>query len=92
MQLLDWVGTFAAICTTGAFIPQIMKIRQRGGEDLSYSMLLIYLVGILLWLFYGLLLRAPEIIWANAATALLVLVAMVLKLTHPARVRAQKAD
>ncbi|MGH9567038.1 MAG: PQ-loop domain-containing transporter, partial [Candidatus Angelobacter sp.] len=43
MQLLDWVGTFAAICTTGAFIPQIMKIRQRGGEGLSYSMLLIYL-------------------------------------------------
>lgn len=92
MRLLDWVGTFAAICTTGAFIPQIVKIRQRGGEDLSYSMLLIYLVGILLWLFYGLLLRAPEIIWANAATAFLVVLAMLLKAMHPARRQAQKAD
>ncbi len=92
MRLLDWVGTVAAICTTGAFIPQILKIRRRGGEDLSYSMLLIYLVGVLLWLFYGLLLRAPEIIWANAATAFLVLLAMVLKVTHPARGHAQKVE
>ena len=65
MRLLDYVGTMAAICTTGAFIPQIVKIRRRGGEDLSYSMLLIYLLGILLWLIYGLLLHAPEMIWAN---------------------------
>lgn len=92
MQLFDYVGTVAAICTTGAFIPQIVKIRRRGGEDLSHSMLLIYLVGILLWLIYGVLLRAPEIIWANAATALLVVIAMVLKVMHPARKRAENAD
>ncbi|HKQ85408.1 MAG TPA: SemiSWEET family transporter [Candidatus Acidoferrales bacterium] len=92
MRLLDYVGTMAAICTTGAFIPQIVKIRRRGGEDLSYSMLLIYLIGILLWLMYGLLLHAPEIIWANAATAFLVVLAMMLKATHSARRDAQKAD
>lgn len=92
MQLLDYVGTAAAICTTGAFIPQIVKIRQRGGHDVSYSMLVIYLIGILLWLFYGLLLRAPEIIWANAATAFLVGVAAVLKMTHPSRVRQEKIE
>jgi len=92
MRLLDWVGTLAAICTTGAFIPQIVKIRRRGGEDLSYSMLLIYLAGILLWLMYGLLLHAPAMIWANTATAFLVVLAMLLKATHPARRRAQKAD
>jgi MtN3 and saliva related transmembrane protein len=92
MRLLDYVGTAAAICTTGAFIPQIVKIRQRGGEDLSYSMLLIYLVGILLWLFYGVLIRAPEVIWANVATAFLVVLAMLLKATHPVRRPVQKAD
>jgi MtN3 and saliva related transmembrane protein len=92
MQLLDYVGTFAAICTTGAFIPQIVKIRQRGGQDVSYSMLLIYLVGILLWLMYGLLLHAPEIIWANGATAFLVIVAAVMKMTHPSRIRQEKID
>ena len=84
MGLLNYIGTLAAICTTGAFIPQIVEIRRRGGRDLSYSMLFIYLIGILLWLAYGLMLHEGPIIWANAITALLVLVAVVLKLTHPA--------
>ena len=79
MGLLDSVGTVAALCTTGAFIPQIVKIRRQGAEDLSFSMLFIYLTGVLLWLLYGLLLHAAAVIWANAATSFLVAVALLLK-------------
>jgi 5'(3')-deoxyribonucleotidase/uncharacterized protein with PQ loop repeat len=75
------VGTVAAICTTGAFLPQIFKLRKQGGEDLSYSMLAVYLVGVLLWLFYGLLFRAPAVIWANMVAFILVATSLVLKLT-----------
>ena len=82
MALLSEIGTLAAICTTGAFIPQIQKIRKQGGEDLSYLMLTVYFVGVSLWLTYGLMLHAAAVIWANAATALLVAVAIVLKATH----------
>jgi MtN3 and saliva related transmembrane protein len=84
MGLLGYVGTVAAICTTTAFIPQILKIRRQGGHDLSYPMLFLYLTGILLWLVYGLLLHAAAVIWANAATSLLVAVALILKAIHPA--------
>jgi MtN3 and saliva related transmembrane protein len=90
MELLAYVGTAAAICTTTAFIPQILKIRRQGGNDLSYPMLCLYLTGILLWLAYGVMIHAAAVIWANAATALLVLVALVLKATHPAARRAQE--
>jgi MtN3 and saliva related transmembrane protein len=90
MGLLDSVGTVAALCTTGAFIPQIVKIRRQGAEDLSFSMLLIYLTGVLLWLMYGMLLHAAAVIWANAATSLLVAVALVLKVTLPAGCRPSK--
>jgi MtN3 and saliva related transmembrane protein len=83
MSLLDCVGTVAAICTTFAFVPQILKIRRQGGGDPSYPMLGIYLVGVVLWLFYGLMLHAAAVIWANAATTILVFVAIVLKATHP---------
>src|SRR5271155_4785157 len=83
MGLLDCVGTVAALCTTTAFIPQILKIRRQGAEDLSFSMLFIYLAGVLLWLAYGLLLHAAAVIWANAATSFLVAVALVLKMTRP---------
>jgi MtN3 and saliva related transmembrane protein len=82
MELLGYIGSVAAVCTTGAFIPQILKIRRQGGGDLSYPMLFLYLTGILLWLAYGLMLHAAAIIWANAATALLVSIALVLKATH----------
>jgi MtN3 and saliva related transmembrane protein len=90
MTLVDYIGTVAAVCTTTAFIPQILKIRRQGGQDLSFPMLSIYLTGILLWLIYGLLLHAAAVIWANAATSCLVAVALVLKLTHPARGRGSK--
>jgi MtN3 and saliva related transmembrane protein len=83
------IGTAAALCTTIAFIPQILKIRRQGGNDLSYPMLFLYLTGIVLWLIYGLLLHAAAVIWANAATSLLVAVAIVLKAIHPAGKRAK---
>ena len=78
----EWVaviGTLAAACTTLAFVPQINKIRQQGGRDLSYGLLGIYLVGLLLWLGYGLLIGAQAVIAANVASAVLVGTAIVLK-------------
>jgi MtN3 and saliva related transmembrane protein len=87
MALLSGVGTIAAICTTGAFVPQILKIRKQGGDDLSYAMLGVYFVGVSLWLVYGLTIHAAAVIWANAATVLLVAIAIVLKAMHPSRRR-----
>lgn len=89
MGLIAYVGSAAAVCTTVAFIPQILKIRRQGGNDLSYPMLFLYLTGILLWLFYGLLLHAAAVIWANVATSFLVAVALVLKAIHPASKRSK---
>jgi 5'(3')-deoxyribonucleotidase/uncharacterized protein with PQ loop repeat len=75
------VGTIAAICTTGAFVPQIVKIRKQGGEDLSYAMLSVYLVGVLLWLAYGIRFHAPAVIWANVVATVLVSTALLMKAT-----------
>jgi MtN3 and saliva related transmembrane protein len=85
MGLLSGVGYVAAVCTTGAFIPQIVKIKKQGGDDLSYPMLVFYLTGVILWLIYALILHAPEMIWANGLTALLVVIAIALKATHPGK-------
>lgn len=87
MALPNEIGTIAAICTTGAFVPQILKIRKQGGDDLSYAMLGVYFIGVSLWLAYGLMIHAAAIIWANAVTVLLVAIAILLKATHPGRTR-----
>jgi MtN3 and saliva related transmembrane protein len=83
MDPLALVGALAGFCTTIAFIPQIVKIKRQGADDLSYHMLFLYLTGVLLWLVYGLMLHAAAIIWANSITSFLVIVALALKATCP---------
>lgn len=86
MSLDQWiagVGTVAAVCTTVAFVPQIVRVRRQGGRDLSYGMLALYLTGVLLWLAYGCLIGARAVILANVAAALLVSVTLILKAVTP---------
>jgi MtN3 and saliva related transmembrane protein len=77
----NFIGYFAACCTTLSFIPQLTKIRKQGGAGLSYSMLSIYLAGLLMWLVYGILLKAMAVVVANAASAALVAAAIAMKAT-----------
>jgi MtN3 and saliva related transmembrane protein len=76
---IELLGAVAGFCTTFAFVPQLIKIQKQGGRDLSYGMLAFYLTGVLLWLAYGILLRAPSVILANSATSLLIVLAIILK-------------
>jgi 5'-nucleotidase len=85
MSVTAYIGMVAAFCTTVAFVPQIVKLRKQGGEDLSYSMLFLYLTGVLLWLVYGVRVHAVAVVWANALAGVLVLVSIVLKSNPPNR-------
>lgn len=76
---LGLVGGLAAICTTGAFLPQVVRTWQRGGRDLSYALLVLLLVGTGLWFAYGLLADAPAVVAANGATAVLLALVLFLK-------------
>jgi MtN3 and saliva related transmembrane protein len=50
------LGFAAATCTTLAYAPQFVKVwRTRSTEDISLGMFLVMVLGILLWLLYGLL-------------------------------------
>ena len=94
LSLDGWIaviGGAAALCSTVAFVPQIVKTWKQGGRDLSYGMLLLYLVGVLLWLGYGLLTGARAVILANAVAAVLVALTLALKwrVTRPAPARRQ---
>ena len=67
------IGLIAAVCTTFAFIPQVMKgWKTKQTKDLSLRMYFIMLVGILLWLVYGIRIDSLSIILANLVTATLV--------------------
>ena len=84
MSVTAWsviVGTVAALCTTLSFLPQLAKVRRQGGGDLSYTMLVMYLIGQGLWLVYGLLNSAGAVIGANVASIILVSAVAFVKAT-----------
>lgn len=85
MTVTGYIGTVAAFCTTVAFVPQIVKLRKQGGEDLSYQMLFLYLTGVVLWLVYGIRAHATAVVWANALAGLMVLISIILKANPPAK-------
>lgn len=67
------IGLIAAVCTTFAFIPQVMKVwKTKQTKDLSLRMYSIMFIGVLLWLVYGIRIDSLSIILANVVTAILV--------------------
>jgi len=84
----SWIavlGAVAAVFTTVAFVPQIVKTWRQGGRDLSYGMLLVFLTGVFLWMAYGLLIGSLPVLLSNVATAVLVCVNVALKWGHERR-------
>ncbi len=50
------IGFAAATCTTIAYAPQVIKVwKTRSARDISLGMFLIMVLGLALWLIYGLL-------------------------------------
>ena len=83
MNLIDWVGTLAAILTTTSFIPQAWQtFRTRDVSGISLGMYSLFTMGVALWLVYGILLVAWPIIIANAITTSLALMILVMKLRY----------
>lgn len=75
------IGSIAAVCTTVAFVPQVIKSwRTRDLSGISLPMYTIFTLGVVLWLVYGILIGDWPVIIANAITALLAGVVLLLKL------------
>jgi MtN3 and saliva related transmembrane protein len=75
------IGSFGAICTTAAFVPQVVQIwRTRSAKDVSLPMYLIFTTGVLCWLTYGLALGAWPIIVANIVTFGLAMAVITMKI------------
>ncbi len=80
MQMISILGFLAGTLTTISFLPQVHKTWRTGrSDDLSWGMLLIFSLGVLLWLIYGLVLHEAPIIAANAATLVLLIAIVVMK-------------
>lgn len=80
---LDYIGYVAAFLTTAAFLPQALHtIKTRNTDSLSLSMYILFTLGVLCWLFYGIILQDHAIIVANGITFCLSLTVLIIKLIN----------
>ena len=80
---IEWIGFLAAILTTGAYIPQVIKIwKTRTADGVSLSMYWVMLTGVSLWGIYGILIESYPIILANVITLILLVTIIIFKLKH----------
>lgn len=77
---LDLLGYVAASCTTLAFVPQVFQVwRSRSARDVSAAMYGVFVIGVSLWLVYGLAVGALPIILANGLSLLLAITVLLMK-------------
>ena len=76
----DVLGFVAGTLTTLAFVPQVVRLKRvKRGDDLSWWTFVVFTLGVVLWLAYGLSLGAAPIIVANVVMLALALTILALK-------------
>ena len=80
-MIVLYFGYFAGFCTTIAFLPQVIKVwKNKSTKDISLSMFIIFLVGVISWLIYGILSMDMPMIIANSITFILGLFILIGKI------------
>jgi len=77
---VDIFGYFAAILTTSAFLPQLIKtLKTKKAEDVSLTTLIMFITGVLSWIIYGYRISSTPILIANLITLILNLFILISK-------------
>jgi len=81
MKSSFYIGMVAAVLTTTAFLPQVIKsFRSRHTKDISLLMYGAFSIGVFLWIVYGIIIGEAPVIMANSLTLLLAAVIIRLKI------------
>lgn len=80
---MEIIGIAAGCCTTGAFLPQVLRTwKTRSVEDISLRMYMLLCVGVILWLIYGVLVDSLSVVLANSVTLILAGAVLVMKVLY----------
>ena len=74
-------GYIAAILTTAAFLPQLIKtLKTKKADDVSLITLIMFIIGVLCWIIYGYRISSIPILLANLITLILNLLILISKI------------
>ena len=78
---VDIFGYFAALLTTAAFLPQLIKtLKTKKADDVSSTTLIMFITGVLSWIIYGYKISSSPILIANFITLILNLMILISKI------------
>ena len=78
---IEIFGYFAAILTTAAFLPQLIKtLKTKKADDVSLITLIMFITGVISWIIYGYRISSIPILAANSITFMLNLLILISKI------------
>ena len=78
---IELFGYFAAILTTAAFLPQLIKtLRTKKADDVSLITLIMFITGLISWIIYGYKISSIPILAANIITFILNFLILISKI------------
>jgi MtN3 and saliva related transmembrane protein len=81
--LVNMIGAIAAVLTTLCWVPQALKIlRDRETRAISLPGTMLCVLGVLLWLVYGVAITDAPLIGSSAATLAITAAILALKIRH----------
>ena len=85
-SMANWItyfGLIAGVLTTISFLPQVIKsLKTKKTGDVSVLMYVVLVIGVFLWMIYGILINDLPLILANLITFILTFSVLILKLRH----------
>ena len=85
---IEFFGYFAAILTTAAFLPQLVKtLKTKKADDVSLITLIMFVCGVASWIIYGYKISSAPILIANLITFILNLFILISKIYYSKNVR-----
>ena len=83
MIFTEIIGFLAGILTTLALVPQVIKSwKTKHTKDVSLGWATILIIGVFLWMVYGILINSIPLIAANVLTFMLALIVLALKIKY----------
>ena len=85
---IEFFGYIAAILTTAAFLPQLIKtLKTKKAEDVSLVTLIMFICGGGSWIIYGYKISSLPILIANIITFILNLLILISKIYYSRNIR-----
>ena len=80
---IEYFGYLAAILTTAAFLPQLIKtLKTKKADDVSLVTLIMFICGVVFWIIYGFKISSIPILLANVVTLILNLFILISKIYY----------